>query len=295
MIYVVLLNWNGYEETKQCLRSIDQDKASTKSIVVDNGSVEKEGLRLKENFPHIHLIENRKNLGFARGVNQGLSHALSFNDCEQIFILNNDAKLIDSTTLSSLKSYIEDRDDLLVSPTILFSDSNIMQNTGGDVSILFGGSVSRAKGQAYSSQDHQEYPDYLSGCAIFGNRSVFEKLDFFYEPYFAYFEDIEFCLKAKKKGVRLEVLRNIAIEHQHSAATKNYSLLKQYLLLRNSLIFAKRNLSGWRKRTFFVSCIVVRIGLMLKDKQIPTLDFLISSIRDGFSEKLSTKYFNPKS
>ena len=66
-ISIVILNWNGKEDTIECLNSLKKVKESHKIIVVDNGSADDSAKDLKERFPYISLVNNKENLGFSEG------------------------------------------------------------------------------------------------------------------------------------------------------------------------------------------------------------------------------------
>ena len=74
---IIIVNWNTKEFLLSCVRSVFEDgqRMGWEVIVVDNGSQDGSGSEVKKTFPLIHLIENEKNLGFARAVNQGLQKA----------------------------------------------------------------------------------------------------------------------------------------------------------------------------------------------------------------------------
>lgn len=288
MIYVVLLNWNGFEDTKECIASLLKNSSDIEIVVVDNGSDNYEGKRLKEEFSSLHLIVNSENQGFARGVNQGIQYALNQQNCEYIFLLNNDTRVQNQETIPGLVhqcQHVGDR--VLCSPVILYKNSHKIQNVGGKVSLYVGGSISLAKGREYTENFSPEKPDYLSGCAIFGRADLFRELEGMYEGYFAYFEDVEFSLSAKRRGVLLSVVPHITIEHAHSASTSSKTYIKEYLLLRNSIIFARRNLSGVKRYFFILNSILVRVLLGLTRRRFLGLSRLYLGIKDGFSESLS--------
>ena len=99
MVKIIILNWNGWQDTIECLESIFQiSYPNYQIIVVDNGSTDgsaakirdwAEGKGIIENNKLV-LIEQRENLGFARGNNVGIRYALDRRVADYILILNND-------------------------------------------------------------------------------------------------------------------------------------------------------------------------------------------------------------
>ncbi len=89
-VCIVLLNWNGWPDTVECLQSLRRVKYENwQAVIVDNGSTDDSVARLKETFPEIPLIETRENLGFAAGNNAGIRWAIE-KGAEYVFVLNND-------------------------------------------------------------------------------------------------------------------------------------------------------------------------------------------------------------
>jgi GT2 family glycosyltransferase len=89
-IGIVLVNLNGYKDTAVCLRSLAKATYGNKVvIVVDNGSMDGSGARLREEFPDVVHLRSESNLGFTGGNNLGIAYALG-NGCDHILLLNND-------------------------------------------------------------------------------------------------------------------------------------------------------------------------------------------------------------
>src|SRR5579862_7546052 len=89
-ISIIVLNWNGKQDTLACLESLVQLSYSNfEVIVVDNGSIDGSAAVIREQFPQFSLIENQENLGFAEGNNVGMRAALQ-RGAELVLLLNND-------------------------------------------------------------------------------------------------------------------------------------------------------------------------------------------------------------
>ena len=77
LIYIVILNWNGRDDTLECLDSVSKiDYPNYEVVVVDNGSTDDSVRSIKEKFPKIKVIENESNLGFAAGNNEGIDNRI---------------------------------------------------------------------------------------------------------------------------------------------------------------------------------------------------------------------------
>ena len=85
----IVLNWNGKNDTIQCLASLKALTTAHSVLVVDNGSTDDSALEIARAFPDVEVIATGSNLGYAEGNNVGLRHALK-NSPDAILILNND-------------------------------------------------------------------------------------------------------------------------------------------------------------------------------------------------------------
>src|SRR5579864_348779 len=89
-IIIVILNWNGKKDTLECLASLQKvDYPHFQAVVVDNGSKDDSVATIRCAYPHIPILENGANLGFAGGNNPGIEWVLRHH-AEWILLLNND-------------------------------------------------------------------------------------------------------------------------------------------------------------------------------------------------------------
>ncbi|MGL5690440.1 MAG: glycosyltransferase family 2 protein, partial [Bacteroidales bacterium] len=88
VVSFIMVNYNGYNDTAELIDSIGCiiQTVSYEIVVVDNASVNDEGLRLQSDFPHVNVILSEENLGFAGGNNLGIKHACG----TYLYLINND-------------------------------------------------------------------------------------------------------------------------------------------------------------------------------------------------------------
>ncbi|MEY3643864.1 MAG: hypothetical protein RLZZ207_558, partial [Bacteroidota bacterium] len=109
-VAIIIVNWNGYALTKACLESLKELQYSNfKLILVDNGSVDGSGEKLKSEFPEIELLTSPDNIGFTGGNNLGIQWALD-HSFDQVLLLNNDT-LVEPDFLDPLVSFLEQNPD----------------------------------------------------------------------------------------------------------------------------------------------------------------------------------------
>jgi len=304
-IYIIILHYSPSKElqdytvnlTLASLKSvINSNYKNLKIILIDNSEnlnfpVEKLEELGKES---IVLIKNKKNTGFAEGCNIGIKMALK-NNADYIFLLNNDAIVYESMFDEFLK-YAEDEKVDILGGKIYYADNLITPLTpplsrGEDMNVglsmdrailwYAGGKIDWLRGRGVhigqDIPDNEEFDtvmetDFVTGCAIFIKRKVFETIGLLDEKYFLYFEDVDFCVRAKKAGFKIKYIPSAKIEHIVSATTKKESPLSIYYQNRNRLIFMRTHTSIFNVIVFFILYFLgfirrIVIALLKKDNE----------------------------
>lgn len=289
MVYIILVNWNGLEDTLECLESLREIAyPNHRIVVVDNGSKDHQADLIKENFPGVRLINNKRNLGFVIANNQGMELALR-EGAEYVLLLNNDT-VVERNFLDILIEYSEQSKDVgIAGPRILYYDSNRIWSVGGK--ILSAGIivlVGKGKDRNYYSSEIVE-TDFVSGCAMLVKRSVIEKIGFLDPIYFAYFEDVDFCLRAENLGYRLVVVAKSVIYHKKSSSSgkkgsfRYLSPLQHYLVTRNQILFIKK-FSKWKTIPVVVAVVLRLIYLAAHNGlDIKSLKSLVKGTVEGIT------------
>jgi len=259
-IFVIVLNFNGGREIMECLTSLKEEKA--KVVVVDNASSDSSSEMIKENFPKIKIIENNKNLGFSAGNNVGIRHALR-QGADAIMLLNQDTIAKKGFLELLLKNPAD-----IVGPVIKFKrKGRWIYDYGGRINCLIG-RTSHQESLVYfnsgrlSRKLNFQDPDYISGCAVLIKRPVFEKVGFLDERFFLYFEDVDFCLRAKRAGFKIAVEPKSIIFHK-LAEEKEKSLIQIYHLLRSNLLFINRYIFLWKRPLAYLYLCALSIKVLL--------------------------------
>jgi len=257
LVYIITINWNGLEDTIECLHSLERiTYPNYRIIVVDNGSQNVESNILMEKFPKIELVKNEKNEGFVIANNQGIEMAIN-NGADYVLLLNNDTVVKDNF-LNILIAYAEANGDAsLLSPKILYYSSNKIWSNGGKISYFTGLSIMIGKGKDSGKYLEVVEPDFVSGCAMLVKKAVIDNIGLLDPIYFAYYEDADYCFRAKKSGYRNKVIPESIVWHKKSASagirgSNKVTPTQAFLWARNGLIFARKNLNGWRLLTFLI-------------------------------------------
>lgn len=245
-IFVVVINWNKKDFTLECLGSLENAIRSKKNIsvvLVDNNSSDGSQevfKRIKYKFKFF-FIQNKKNLGWTGGNNVGIKFALK-NNADCILLLANDS-VIKKGSIELLANKLFSSKSLgIVGPKIYEYDSKplVIANAGNfynsNFNLISLGSGKRDNGQ----YDLIEETDMVGGTAITIKKEVFKSIGFFDDRLFIYYEDADFCMRAKKAGFSFAFVQKAHVYHRGSATTIVGSPLHTYYNTRNRLIFLER-------------------------------------------------------
>ena len=220
-VSIVVLTWNGLEDTKACLQSLAASRGPQVEIVVaDNGSSDGTVEYLRS-VQGIRTIFNGNNLGFVKGNNIALQSIESNRD---VILLNNDTVVRDLAWIRKLQESAYRAEDIgVVGCRIRRLGSDILQHAGTFMPDLTYWGQQIAGGEKdinQYSRDH-DVEGVVFAC-VYLKRSVLKRVGFLDEAYFSYFEDSDYCLKARAAGFRIVVCGALTIEHrEHGASAAN--------------------------------------------------------------------------
>lgn len=252
LVYVIILNYNGFDDTKNCIESVKKSSyPRIKIVVVDNASSDDSAVKLRESFSDCIVLQTESNLGYAGGNNVGIKYALE-QGADYICILNNDT-LIAENTIEILMNKIISTRNCIVGPATLFWNKEIVHSAGVDINFWKGTSKIHYYGEDVSTISNIEVVcDYLEGTCLLFSTKDFEKIGLLPEIYFMYFEETEWCYRAKQNGIRIVCITNAKLWHKGSASTNKISGMKQKLEDRNRIVFVQRNASNIQKIIFYI-------------------------------------------
>ncbi len=255
-VAIVILHYVKQQLTRECLESVE--KLNTKSlilktIVVNNNP--KENLdNLKKRFRKVTFLETGKNLGFAGGNNFGIKSALK-NGADFVFVLNNDTLLDKDLLVQLIKVASLNKQIAILSPKIYFAPGyeyhkeRYKSKDLGKIIWYAGGIIDwqniLTSHQGVDEIDGGQYDvgggtDFVSGCAMFVNQRVFEKIGLFDERYFLYLEDLDFCQRAKLSGFKIIYAPQAKLWHKNAGSSTVGGSLHDYFFTRNRLLFGTK-------------------------------------------------------
>lgn len=270
-IAIVIVNYNGNNDTLECLESIDRYCKENDYTVylVDNASKAPiSDSELKKFNVHIKYIQSGKNLGFAGGNNLAVS-GIKLGDFDYVFLLNNDTVLLDDS-VDRLVKKIE------ITPNIIggivnyyYDNPEEMWQAGSDTVAKKLKSKERKDFDVLS--EDMIFVDSIPGSSMMIPRKIIEEIGLFDERYFAYYEEVDFCERAKESGYQVAFLPNTRLLHKVGRAST--SRMKHYLRTRNTLLFYSLHY----KQYMFVAYLRV----------------ILRTIRDIVNSKFKIDYFSP--
>lgn len=251
---IVVLNWNGREVLEDCLRSISALRYPLiQIIVVDNGSTDGSTEMLRKDYPNVRCIKNDVNLGFAAGNNQGIQLALENGD-DYVLILNNDT-LLDPDCLFRLVGRAQSDSQIgAVSPKIYFAEpADRLWFGGGTFNYWTGrnGHVGYKKSDNGAWNSAREV-EFISGCALLVSRNALRNVGGFDELLFAYSEDVDWSLRARKAGFKLFYEPGALVWHRESFSTlrNKWQAIQLYYCTRNPMVVMWKHGHWWHWVTF---------------------------------------------
>lgn len=245
-VSVILVNYNQPGVTAECLESLRQVRSVSMEIFVVENGCRPEGLLDASHFPEVHVIHSEKNLGFAGGNNLAIREALG----EYILLLNNDTEVTPDFLLPMLETMRTQEDAGIVSPKILFYHSDKRIQYAGTIAI--NPFTCRGRTIGYGEKDETQYDDVRKtdlahGACMLIRRDVIGQIGALSEEYFLYYEEYDFCERAKRFGYTIFYNGQAKIFHKESTSVGKLSPLKAYFMAKNRVLFARRNFKGWEK------------------------------------------------
>lgn len=242
---IVIPVWNALAYTLACLESLTHlSYPSFEIVIIDNGSTDGSSETIRARYPSVTVIRNETNRGFAHACNQGLQHVFA-KGAEFAMLLNNDT-LIAPDMLTNLVSTARSYPNTgIFGPKICYADRpDVPWFTG----IRFNRPIYIARTASPKYQVQSDVPvhvDFISGCGMLIRRSVYEAVGGLSEDYFMYYEDLDFCLRAKQAGWLAMYVPTAVMWHVLSVSSGGKdSPLKQYFQVKSSLIFYRRHTRG---------------------------------------------------
>lgn len=216
--WAVVVSWNVVELLRGCLAALAAAEPRPGVVVVDNASTDGTCEAVRREFPDAMLLANATNAGFAAATNQGVREALA-RGAERILLVNPDATLAPES-LAALERTLDAAPEVgIAAPAIVNPDGTPQAFAFGDdpsLGYLLRRGARRLLGRAplhdWGSNTVTE-PDWVTGACLLARADVFRRGVWFDEGFFLYFEDNDWCLRARQAGWRIRREPGVAAIH----------------------------------------------------------------------------------
>ncbi len=232
--WVIVLNWNGRSHLPDCLGALAAVPSENVTILlVDNGSTDGSVEWVETAHPEVKLLRNSQNLGFTGGNNAGIRYALD-HGADYVILLNNDTSVDPSFVERLVAAGESDPSVGVIGGTIrMFYNPDVVNSTGVDLNMWAYGR-DRDFGAPSSAKRPEGDVLAVSGCLMAVKRRVFEEIGLLDDAFFAYFEDVDFCLRVwDETDFRILYTPEALIYHKFSASTAGNARAKALLYTRN--------------------------------------------------------------
>jgi len=340
-VYIILLNYNRWTDTIECLESVLRNNyPNHQVVVVDNNSLDNsmeylkawaegkldvwvnpknplrslsfppipkpipyvyytkeeaekgKNLKLEKNVKNqIVLIQSSYNGGFSYGNNIGIKYALSKNDFEYVWLLNNDTVIEESSLLKLVEKAqnykrLGKKIGIIGSKIFYYDNSELLNGIGGKYNKWFGvsshiGAFEKDLGQ-YDNEDIIKKIDYIMGASMFVSKDFIKDVGLMNEDYFLYYEEVDWCIRGKRKGYNLGYCWNSRVYHKEGKTISSTfkgskrSKTPDYYHIRNRIIFTKK---FYRKYLPFVYVgLLITLFNRIKRLQFKRIKFILEAI-----------------
>lgn len=251
MVAIILVNYNGAQDTIECVESLSKMAFNDICIiVVENKSTDDSLLRLKtaQRLYNFYLLEAQNNNGFAAGNNMGIQYASQLG-AGYYWLLNNDT-IVEANTLTELLEGFElnSRIGLTIGKILYEKNRDRIWYAGGSTSHQTARTEHWQYGEKNDGKvDGTQPVSFATGCCMLIKKDVVDKIGRMDESYFLYEEDTDYCFRVVKAGFSIYYCPEAIIYHKVSASTGQASPLSQYYMIRNKYLMIQQHFQGINK------------------------------------------------
>ena len=289
-VCVIVTAWNQIDKTIPCLESVlAQTYGNLSVLLVNNNSTDDTVEQVSSKFPQVDILDLPKNLGPTGGYNAGFRQALG-KGFDYIFLLNNDTLLAPDCVEKLIEEAQTSPEIGLVMPKIYYAfEPQRIWSVGGwanpwNLEIVRPGDNQIDKGQWDKPTDIDDAPF----CAVLLTRKILEDVGLPDEGFFLYYEDLDFCRRAKLNGFRLRLQPSAHMWHVVSASSGGSdSPGERYWMARSSIRYFRKHtrLLRWPIVIFWRTGSAIRTSLrLLSRRRFESLRAYWRGLRDGLRE-----------
>jgi GT2 family glycosyltransferase len=259
-VAVIIVVWNGRDDTLECLDSLRADTYANKEIIiVDNGSTDDSVAAIRAAFPEVNILRTGRNLGFTGGNNVGIRSAQS-KGADYVFLLNNDTT-VEPAALSELVAAAEAEQRLgLLAPVIHYFDPpRAVWFAGSNIDLIRATAYHNSALAPERTSLPYETP-WISGCAMLLRTALAIELKGFDDRYYLSWEDVDLSLRVSRAGRGVGVVPAARIYHKGGRSGDRLPGSRHYYAARNRLLLVREHARSqviyWRAAFYTMFCAI---------------------------------------
>jgi GT2 family glycosyltransferase len=220
---VITVNYRSVADTIRCVESVRvADGGPYDHYLIDNQSGDRSFRELVRRYPELTVVETQENIGFAAAVNLAVSDALE-KGYEYLLLLNPDTD-VPRSALADLLTAADSHPGAQVMGCTILLDSlaGPVWYAGGKIDWALGLEVRHChSGQRAANVPHRPFEtDYVTGACLLARADAFHQVGLLPEEYFLYFEETDWCHRARQAGLRLMVFPHVRIVHYKRSSSR---------------------------------------------------------------------------
>jgi GT2 family glycosyltransferase len=283
-VSIIIVSWNTKEFLLSCMKLVFEKEQgiSGEIIVVDNGSRDGSASEVKRVFPSIHLIENEKNLGFAKAVNQGLQKASG----RYILLLNPDTR-VKHGAIKQLLSFMDSHFETGVAGAQLLNSDGSKQNSIANFPSLATELLNkrflrwlfpkRFPGKERNYSEPVEVDSVIGACMMV-RREALDQVGFLDEDYFLFLEETDWCFRMKRAGWKIYHVPQAEVYHFQGKSAETERKRARVEYYRSRYHFFKKN-KGSLQWVILLVGLLIRLGFELLSMAVASL-IIFFAIKD---------------
>lgn len=281
---IVLVNYNNWEDTSECIDSLKNAGIEISNIlIIENDSENDSFFQLQKAFPGIQILRQNQNIGFSAGNNVGISYAREHH-FEYVILLNNDT-LIEKDAISVLIEKMDSHKESTLGTGQIryYPEKNKIWYAGGKLIRWRGLAIHTFENKNVEeiNQIKDEYVTFASGCYLCIRISDIDILGSLDENFFLYLEDIEYSARAVSLKLKILYVPSSVIYHKCRGERK----LKEqtlYYAVRNRNLLIEKSFPKLASTYFFIVINLKMIFWFFKNRKLYNAAKMgVSNYKDG--------------
>ncbi|HJZ55191.1 MAG TPA: glycosyltransferase family 2 protein [Gemmataceae bacterium] len=302
-VWLVVVNFNGLEDTRKCLRSLTELSPPASVVVVDNASHDDPTAVLHAEFPWVHVLRSTVNGGWSGGNNTGIRFALA-RGAGFVVLLNNDTVVHPQLVGRLLAAAAANPGFGILGSVIRYMDEPDAVMTDG---VVFNRPGYPGFFQRQPVPERETDPpavaevDIVNGCCLMVRSEVFRRVGLIDNRFFLIHEEADFCLRVREVGFRCGLLAEGLVWHKGSSAFKQSGKRWQrYYDTRNLALLLSKHLARSRERGELASYITYlryayhRYCHEREDGHVDAADAVLEGLIDAARRKFGPYQARPR-